>query len=391
MNRLFVTGISLAISFVNLIAAEPTTPPSGPTLTPYGAVAYRFREEIIRNSSSDGDTIKKAANYLNMLGYKIGAKIAVNDQISMQFEIGNDWNATENVNSASGNFMTRRSLTPYFSQANAQWDPGFMHVAGGILYVKGSPLMDLIGASIFKTTTPGGPSNLKTYSFAAHNTWGTLTNFNLPGLRMGAPIVKGDFSLGVDLLTSIVEERTVTPTIDSLFIDSYSSIMFILDIPIKFGAVTLNPQFVPIFNRSFLDSIGKKGRRSNPELGFGIDGVCKIGEVASIRGGFGFAMLSNKYSHLPADALQNRRGLNINLGTTIKAGPGKIDVDGNYSFDKNAEDDNSLTNYSFMDLRYGWIVYKGFTLTPRTRLFISSTEHTLNLKTRPEIILSWAF
>lgn len=392
MSRFCTVVAALLLSSIALFAAEtaaPTPPPAGPTFTPYGSVAYRLRGDIVRNSLNNGATVQSSMDYLNMLGYKIGTKVMVNDQITMQFEIGNDWNATEKVNDVAGNFMAKRGLLPYFSQANAKWDTKAFYVEGGILYVKGSPAMDLIGASIFNAAS----GVAKKYSLAAHFPWGVLTNFNLPGLRIGGPVLKGDFSLGVDLLTTIIEERTITAAVENLFVDNYSAIMFILDVPMKMGALTLNAQVVPILNRNFLDRRDSivVDNGSDPEMAFGVDGGYKLDDNISFRAGLGYAMLSNINSRLPSETLYDRSGLNINVGSTVKAGPGKLDVDANYSFDADGQIATGQTDYYYFDLKYGWAVYKGFNVIPRARLYMSTTQTAMYVKGRPELILSWAF
>jgi hypothetical protein len=80
----------------------------------------RLREEVVTNSRKDGFT-EQSATYSNQIAYKIGAKMKPNDQVALQFELGNDWNGTEQVQGIPGNYLGKRNaLTPWFSLACVQ-------------------------------------------------------------------------------------------------------------------------------------------------------------------------------------------------------------------------------------------------------------------------------
>jgi hypothetical protein len=112
-------------------APKPAVAPAGPTLTWSGLAMIRLREDIIKNNYAAGTEIAVGSrNYSNRLAYKLGAKIQTSSQVSLMFELGNEWYATELV--SGGDPMTlpsgsqRHILNLLFLQAWAQWDPGYL-------------------------------------------------------------------------------------------------------------------------------------------------------------------------------------------------------------------------------------------------------------------------
>ena len=377
-------------------APKPVVAPAGPAITWSGLAMIRLREDIIRNTTvAKVDSSSK--NYSNRLAYKIGAKFQANPQVALQFEIGNEWYATELVNGgdAMGDGANRHILDPLFLQAWAQWDPGYLHLQVGIDPVKGSATMDLIGMSLlFNRNYIGGGFH------ACQLPWGVTNNFLYPGLRIGAPILKDDIKLGIDIFSGIAEERPVTLGTSATYMDNYSAILNIVDVPFSVGALTLSPQFVMILNRNFRDQ-GASGvikDKADHEIGFGLDAGYKAGDMVNFRAGFGMAMISNKNTALPTDVLYDRQGMNIILGSTIKAGPGKLDLDFNIGTNEDKKLTNNGSTYEFIDVKYGWGVAKNFTIMPRTRVYLGqvadpagTTTKASTLRVWPELLLFGAF
>jgi hypothetical protein len=369
---------------------------ASPFLTWYGMAQIRLREDIISNKAKNGvDSLSAAFQY--PLGYKIGLKVRPNNQALLQFELGNDWYATDVATGIPGNYYRNRDpITPWFSLAFAQWDPGYMHIQAGIIPVRGTPLMDLLGVSILYD---------KKYQLAAHLPWGVVTNLSQTGLRIGAPIMKDNIKLGIDFMTAIIEQRSVAAGAN-MWNYNASSIEFLGELPFSANGFTATPQVFAIVDRSF-NKIANKG---DMEIGAGADLVYKCCEAASVRAGFGYAQNSNSYSYAagsrtlknplnPADTStkavnpSERSGINVNVGTTVKLGPGKFDFDFNYSRDKDAKDLTIDDAYPFFDLKYGWAINKNFVIKPRIRFFISLPKavYDSKLTTRPELIFEGSF
>jgi hypothetical protein len=369
---------------------------ASPLFTFYGMAQLRLREDILSNKAKNGvDSLSATFQY--PLGYKVGVKVKPNDQALLQFELGNDWYATDVATGIPGNYYKNRDpMTPWFSLAFAQWDPGYLHIQAGIIPVRGSPLMDLLGVSILYN---------KKYEFAAHTPWGVVTNFSQTGLRVGAPILKDDMQLGVDLMGAMVEQRSVAAGANTWNYNA-SALEFLGEIPFSFQGLTATPQAFAVVDRSF----NKATNQGDMEIGVGADLVYKCCEPASLRAGFGYAQNSNDYSYAPGErTLKNplnpsdtsttavmpseRSGINVNVGTTVKLGPGKFDFDFNISTDKDAKDSTVDDVYPFFDLKYGWIVNKNFVIKPRLRFYIVEPKEVYNSKltTRPELIFEGSF
>ncbi len=377
--------------------ACPASPAAAsPLLTWYGMAQLRLREEICSNKAKNGiDSLSATFQY--PLGYKLGVKVRPNDQALLQFEIGNDWYGTDIATGIPGNYYKNRDpMTPWFSLAFAQWDPGYLHIQAGIIPVRGTPLMDLLGVSIL---------NNKKYIGAAHTPWGTVTNLSQTGLRIGAPILKDDIKLGVDLMGAIIEQRAVAAGANTWNTNA-DALEFLGELPFGYNALTATPQVYAVVDRSF----NKATNQGDMEIGAGADFTYKCCEMANFRAGFGYAQNANTYSYAAgARTLKNplnpsdtstiavkpseRSGMNLNVGTTVKLGPGKLDFDFNYSTDKDAKDSTVDDSYPFFDLKYGWAVNKNFVIKPRIRFFITNpkTVYDSKLTSRPELIFEGSF
>ena len=102
-----------------------------------------------------------------------------------------------------------------------------MHIAAGkIIPVRGTPLMDLLGMSILYG---------KRYKTASWLPWGVVTNFSQTGLRIGAPIVKGPITIGIDGMTSVIENRN--PPSSTSLVANASAIEALVDVPITCGGL----------------------------------------------------------------------------------------------------------------------------------------------------------
>ena len=103
-------GLAAYATDTTLVAPAAAPEPAaiaaaGPSVTWSGLAMIRLREDIIRNNYTAGTGIAVGSrNYSNRLAYKFGAKIQTNPQVSLMFELGNEWYATELVN--GGNTMT---------------------------------------------------------------------------------------------------------------------------------------------------------------------------------------------------------------------------------------------------------------------------------------------
>jgi hypothetical protein len=361
----------------SVIGATETDQASPLSFTPYGLSQFRLRYDF--NINNKNDTIAKSGNYSNRIAYKFGVNIKADDQTTFNFEIGNDWASTEEVTGDSGVY---KQYKPYVHLAAVNWDPGYMHIRTGIIPVKGTALLDLIGRSIDK--------NKKNYGEAGHINWAITTDNSLIGLNTGVPILKDDFKLGIEFTTVVLESRKVAAVVDG-FRRNASSVALFFNVPMSAGGLSLNPQLIitPSSNLS-TDPDGKKHR--DPEIGGGLDANYKINDAALITAGFGIAHISNENSRTGTTAEYDRTGINATVGTVIKLGPGKLNFDFNISFNDDSKKEDSLQMFPFIDLKYGWSINKYFSIMPRIRGFwYIYPDDRINTLLRPEIIFTGSF
>ncbi len=375
--------LATALLAASVVSAAETAPPPAVSFTPYGLSQFRFRYDITTVNAND----KKATtgNYYNRLGYKFGVNVKAGDQTTFQFEIGNDWASTEevtNIDDATKEAGVFKRYRPYVHLASVKWNPGYMHIMTGIIPIKGTPMLDLIGRSIDK--------HQKNYAEAAHTSWAISTDNSLIGLNAGVPILKDAFKLGVEFTTAMLESRKATSQVDE-FRSNASAVALMLGVPMTAGGVTINPQFFVTPSRNLsVDPDGKKNR--DPELAGGLNFLFKFSDAASMNTGIGAARISNKNSRSDTIPEYKRTGVNATAGTAIKIGPGKLNFDFQISFNNDSKKKDSLEVYPFVDLKYGWNVNKHFTLMPRMRGFwyIYPNEKVKSL-VRPEIIFAGSF
>jgi hypothetical protein len=359
------------------------------------------KADFLQYSKTWEDSIEgineRSVSLSDILAYKLGAKVKPNDQVLIQFELGNDWYGTELVQGIPGNYIGKRGLTPWFSLAYAQWDPGFMHITAGIIPVKETCLMGLLGVSIL---------NNKNYSKASQIQWGVVTNLSQTGLRAGLPVLKGDFKCGIDFMSAVIEHRAVRPGFDSVAYNS-PAIEYLIETPLAWSGFTATPQLFLIPNRSFNWKTGK----GDLEFGGGIELGIKINNKVTLRGGFGYAENSNKNSFYSGDSVMidpfnpakgqqldtlfKMTGMNSTLGSTMLIGPGKLDIDLSISTNRNTKiiPLNHDGIYPFADVKYGWAVNKNFIIMPRCRFYMSllQSKYYFTSVTRPELIFNGSF
>lgn len=379
MLKVLALAVLAVVAFSS--AQTPTTgsvPASGPVITPYGMAQYRLRYEIIDSVPPSPSQSYMSNTYSNWIGYKMGVKAQMNKEFSMQLEIGNDWAYTDGVNDSVYTYSKRDlSMTPWFSLAYAQWDPGYMHILAGIVPTRETAIYDLLGNSLLFN---------KKYTYASQVPWAVITNSGMPGLKAGAPILNGQFKLGVDLMTSIIDSRTMKLIPSDDFKSSRSAAGLMLDVPMSIMALSLTPQFIYISDRSYNPTTGK----GDPEIIGGLDAGYKLSPTVTFRAGFGYATNGTK----DVSAIDTEEvGMNGNIGTTMIVGPGKFDLDLNYSTNENTQQSDSKISYQFVDLKYSLNLNKYFVVTPRVRWFSNTyaSSDLLYWKLRPELIFTGAF
>jgi len=385
----------LLVSCFSIIQAQQSLP----SVTTYGLAQYRLRTDIT-NYQGNGKS-GTSVDYSNRIAFYLGAAAKLNDQVSMQLQVGNDWVSTEDVNYLAGNpSNTKKSYppfsVPYFSLAYVKYDPGIFHVTAGIIPLLSNGTLDLIERSL----------SAGSYNGAALVSWAVGTNNSIMGAQIGMPLVKGNFKMGVDLFSTVLEPRKQVSgdekanSINEKPRGNPSSVMFVGDIPMSVGKLTITPEVTGILNRLY----NTRTEKGDHEIAAGLSAGMKFNKVNSISFSTAYSMLSNGNSKLAAgttsdtaeSAVYDYSGYIAGVGGTFAAGPGAILIDITYSFNDDSELKNVLAQYLFGDLKYAWSINKYVTLTPRVRLFTTiypESNPGLDTKNliRPELIITGKF
>ncbi len=424
-----------------------------PKVSFYGTASYRLRWRLWSATGSrqgtavdgtpavDGNgnpiMVEKSGStidYLNLLGWSFGSKIKVDDQLSLQFQIGNDLNAGENIGWGNNRPATA-GQNLYVHLAYATWNPGPIYLTGGVIPVVSNGTLDLLERSL----TTGS------YEESIFQTWATQMNNSLIGLRLGIPFVnEEDTKAGIELTASIIDPRTQTLT-TSLSDDGApsnpTSMLFILDVPLAFGDFKLTPEVTTVINRNYNTAL----EQGDHEFVFGLSTGYKVFDGLAFGANFAYGMISNENTMAGNYGLTNNspersrpdtnfyiadeptarydsKGLIFGLGTTIAAGPGTIAFDFKYGNAFNGATEYEVARNDFngnrihttekyadpkpekqtnrndilLDLSYGWNVHPKFNIKPRWRLYYSSWDKdhspfSSRMENRPEIILTGTF
>ncbi len=356
---------------------------AGPSVTPYGLAQYRLRLQM-HTQTPDSGSDRTAMDYANQLSFYFGAKIKVNDQVTMQFQGGNDWVTTEGVGLTTNNWWLSKGNFPYFHLAYAKYDAGIFFITIGQQPIASNGPLDLIERSL------RNPANTMSYTGAGLVSWVVGTNNTMAGIKVGAPLVKGDFKLGAELFSTVITPRTQTAAEEPT--SNPPATMWVLDFPISIAALTFTPQVIGILYRNY-NATTEKG---DHEIGAGLSASYKVMDGVAVNACGGFAQISNTNSRTAADVPDNHRGIIAGIGGSYKAGPGAAIVDFKFSNDGNTEDDSTMSSYIYVDAKYGWDINKNFQIMPRIRFFLTSyADNNASLDSkqeiRPELLITGKF
>ena len=382
-------------------------------VTPYGAASYRYRGRLW--SVSNDDCSVTTFDHLNMVSWMTGLRAKVDDQLSLQFQIGNDWSAGESVawdghNTPQG----RKDRTGtgaidnlYVHLAYARWNPGYLYMDVGVIPLSSNGTLDLLERSL----------NTGSYNETVYQGWQPQTNNSLMAMRIGVPILTDDIKLTAEAVVSIIDPRTqkiTTPLSDSDPPSDPTSFLLMLNIPVAAGDFKVTPELTAVVNRNY-NSAREKG---DHEIIGGLSAGYKVNDAVSVSFSGGYGMVSNYYSKVgsygsannkpqPREnkdvgddfAMYDNKGLQLGVGTSIKAGPGTFAFDFKYgnSLDDATKATKTATNTNniYIDPRYTWNVHPKFTIAPRWRVYISTYDKsqpvTMRMENRPELVLGAAF
>jgi len=396
-------------------APEPVRaekPKSGLEVKPYAGVQYRFWERI--HSYSDDDNSASVFDHTNRLAWRVGLIGKVDDQFSLQIQIGNDWFLSDDVTWALHNFASpppRQSENNlYIHIASFKWDPGYFNIEAGAVNVSGTNgTLDLLERSL----------NTGKYGGAVFTGWTVQSNGSLAGLKLGVPFVKSDnLKVGASLLQSIIDSRQTQLPLQSLVNtpnDNPASWLFVFNVPVEAGDFKVAPEITGIVNRNY----NRETETGDHEIIGGLSASYKVSDGVSLTLNGAYGSVSNENSRVgvygngsggnrsgavPEDSAAGiyiSNGLIVGAGASIKAGPGSVILDLKYNSEVNAYNqaskDATANDYFLVDLRYTWKVHKNFTVLPRFRSFVTSfaknsaSGYNTYIEYRPELSLNGEF
>jgi hypothetical protein len=344
---------------------------------PYGDAQFRLRGAY--HTLSNDDDSQSALEYSNRISWRTGVRAKVDDQLSLQFQIGNPYNAADNVNYQRNGIGSIGVHLAY-----GTWNPGSFFITAGIVPVNSHGPLDLLENSLNGTT-------IGNFGAASHNGWATRTDNSLTGIRIGAPIVKGDVKVGAELFTSVTTFREHTIDNTDLSVepkDNPSATLFVLDIPISSGALRVTPQVAMVMNRLY-NSAEEKG---DHEMAFGTSASYRVNPQLSLNLTGAYAMGSN--DNTEATTTRDMSGIFVGVGGSYRTGPGQIQLEYKMNTVENDKADKSGITYHYIDARYAIGVHSKFSITPRFRVYLTQPEADGAINTtelRPELIFTASF
>jgi hypothetical protein len=433
-----------------VVKEEPAAAKAGLTVTPYGRAHYRFRGQIntrsgLGRSDIETDTgtatvtnkdSKTIAGYTNKLAWQLGLKAAVNEQLSMQFQIGNDWGSPEDVSYALNNgvrsrFLSGVSLTRadtgitgatlsgyqnlYVHLAYARWNPGYLFIEAGVVPLVSNGTLDLLESSLSRGR----------YQETVFDWW-TQYNSSMIGFKIGKSLYERDVKVSAELFQTVIDPRGQSMSANFNLAndptENPASVLLVFDVPIEAGSLKVTPEFTGVINRNY----NKATKEADHEFIGGLSASYKISDALSFSFIGGSGAVSNENSKvgsydtpnitanppiLPvrvdsipavrADTIiqYKSRGFLIGAGTSVKVGSGNIQLNINYNNAQNGLNDSTVnaTKYGYInaDLRYAWRVNKNFSIMPRYRpdivLYPKNHRNDKELRHRFELVFEGSF
>jgi hypothetical protein len=378
-------------------------------------------------------------DYLNLLGWSLGVKVKVDDQISLQFQIGNDLNSGESVSWWNNKAPQGRSYLAgadnlYVHLAYGTWNPGPVYVTGGVIPVVSNGTLDLLERSM----------STGKYEESVFQTWSSQLINSLIALKLGVPVANDEVAkVNVELTYSIIDPRVqslvksgdmglATPESEPKYNPTGS--LFILDIPVAVGDLKVTPEVTYILNRNYNSALQK----GDDELIYGFSASYKVNAAVSVNANFAAGSVSNENSIVGAYGSNVRsgtpaaiadtakyvsKGLLYGVGGNIKYGPGALAVGLSAGNSYNGADECMVTTITpnpndpnnpivdtkkydpktmterddyIADVRYTWNIHPKFNIAPRWRFYYSTYDKNsgkLKSKTenRPEFVMTWSF
>lgn len=386
---------------------------------PYGSASYRYRGRIWTASNSDSSLT--AWDHVNMVSWFAGVRAKVDEQLSLQFQIGNDWLAGESVTWSAKNTLSGRSIpgnpdnhsplnNMYVHLAYARWNPGYIYMDVGVIPLVSNGALDLLERSL----------NIGSYNEAVFWGWFPQTNNGLMAMKLGVPVLKENIKAAAELTVSVIDQRTqslTTPGDRDWTADKSksnpTSFFLMFNLPVTAGDIRVTPEIIGVMNRNY----NRELEKGDHEIIGGLSAGYKVNDAVTLSMFGGYGTVSNDKSKAgtygvpggrsvnltpaPEDiSIYNSVGIQFGAGTAIKTGPGIFQLDAKYgnSYNDKTENTKTMTNITNVqvDGRYTWNVHPRFTIMPRWWVIMRTYDEDrgnikMTIENRPELVIGGSF
>jgi hypothetical protein len=378
---------------------------------PYGSASYRYRARIFNVSDNDNNS-ESTWDHYNAVSWNVGLRAKVDDQLSLQFQIGNDFIFSENVTWFNNNTMTGRWTgtainNMHVNLAYARWNPGLVYMYVGIIPLASNGALDLLERSL----------NTGSYNESAFMAWIPQTNNGFMAMKLGVPVLKEDVKMAAEFTVSAIDQRFQNLTFGHAMPDvmdpngsksNPTSFFLMFNLPTTAGNFRVTPELVGVVNRNYNSALEK----GDHEIIGGLSAGYRVNSAVSVSMFGGYGTVNNDKSKVGAyettrrspDTLSvsayNSVGMQFGTGTMIKTGPGMFAADLKYgnSFNDKTEQSKVMTNINNYqaDARYTWNVHPRFTIMPRWWICVTTYDKDrggvkTKIENRPELIIGGSF
>jgi len=384
----------------------------------YGSASYRYRGRIWNASDNDNNSASTWDHY-NAVSWFAGMRAKVDDQLSLQFQIGNDFIFGEGITWANNSTMTSRWTNTsvnniHVNLAYARWNPGPVYMNVGIIPLASNGALDLLERSL----------NTGSYNESAFMSWFPQTNNSFMAAKFGVPVLKEDIKMAAEITVSVIDQRIQQLTSGSFSMpdtildpngskSNPSSFFLMLNFPVNAGDFRVTPELAGVVNRNY----NRELETGDHEIIGGLSAGYKVNNAVSVSMFGGYGTVSNEKSKAGVYGVSGGRsadrdpgsdfqtyesvGMQFGAGTTVRTGPGMFGFDAKYgnSYNDKTKETKAMTNINNIqaDARYIWNVHPNFTITPRWWLCVTTYDKSprrdvkTKIENRPELIIGGSF
>jgi hypothetical protein len=380
MKRSLILGAAVStILFSSTVSAKPEFKVNGD-------VEYRYRINLNSKKDKDGEEIDSESKneYHHRYAWNLKLNVKVKENISFGFRLNNP--NGKNLDSFDNSLLWQKGLnSASLGEAWFKVNVKMFDFSAGRIPQSGTSTLDLLAFEDSK------------YSEVVSSCWDDLQNAGILGANFTYTAVKDDDKTIAFKLVNAMYSSSYNAENDGL---KKSSFLHILEVPIKIGNLSLNPNGYVHRNMNY-DIVRTYDTLVDAvhAYGAGLDLGIKPVKPLDIRAGFGVSFYDNTEAHTAIDTIDHSApfGVLASLEARIKPGYGegrvKFALNQNYDREDTANSGDPVKNTgSVLDIRY-ILPIKNMSIAPRFRMwnYVNNNDESLKRRIRPELILSAKF